>query len=49
MAWMAGRPPDDSRIVCEIHFATLRSSVRRLTLKAMSGLRAPTATAPPRG
>ncbi len=31
------------------HFATPMSSVARLTLNAMSGLRAPTATAPPRG
>ena len=41
-------PAGASRMVFAILMATPISSVRRLTL-AMSGLRAPTATAPPRG
>ena len=48
IACTAGIPPDDSRIVVAILRATARSSVARLMLKAISGLRAPTATAPPR-
>ena len=49
MACTAGIPPELSRMRVAILIATARSSVRRLMLNAISGLRAPTATAPPRG
>ena len=49
IACTAGMPPEISRMAVAILMASARSSVRRLMLNAMSGLRAPTATAPPRG
>ena len=46
MALTQGMPPSRSRISMAIRLARSRSSDSRLTLKAMSGKRAPMATAP---
>ena len=44
-----GKPPPRSRTIAAIARATSTSSVRRLTLNATSGRRAPTSTAPAAG
>ena len=49
IALTASRPPSDARIVRAMPRATSRSPVSRLTLKAISRRRAPTAVAPPDG